>query len=190
MIEDRRVRKTKRALRLGLAELLTEKDISQVTVKELVEKVDIHRSTFYANFEDLYDLYQHMEDVVIDEISLIVLGGHSFKPKAFFEILLKYITDHPQISQLFFGGKVSHSFNQRITALFLDCYLDYLCETYQLDRENEQLKYYELFCFAGTLAVIEKWVTGEFACQAEELVEMLEAIDLHWGAFVASRFKS
>jgi len=189
MTEDRRVRKTKRMLRVGLAELLTQKDISQITVKALVEKVDIHRSTFYANFEDIYDLYQHVEDVIIEEIRLIVSRGHTFKPKAFFAILLKYIKDNPQISQLFFGGKVSQSFNHRMTALFLDSYLDHLCETYKLERDNEQLKYYELFCFAGTLAVIEKWVTGEFSCREEELVEMLEAIDIHWGSFVANQVR-
>ena len=54
--EDKRVRKTKRALRLGLAELLAEKSIQNITVKELSDKVEINRSTFYANFTDIYDL--------------------------------------------------------------------------------------------------------------------------------------
>jgi len=55
--EDRRVRKTKKALREGLAELLTQKSIQKITVRELTDKVDIHRSTFYANYEDIYDLF-------------------------------------------------------------------------------------------------------------------------------------
>jgi len=188
MNEDRRVRKTKQALRVGLAELLTEKNIQQITVKELAAKVDIHRSTFYANFEDISDLYNHLEDVTIEEISSIVSSGYVFEPKAFFEMLLIYIAENEQICRLFFGGKVSKTFNNRITELFLKSYLDYLCEKYNLNRENDQLKYYELFCFAGTLAIIEKWVNGEISYSSEELVKMLVDIDNHWCSFVANQF--
>ena len=38
---DRRVRKTKNQLRTGLARLMKKKNIGQITVKELVDDVDI-----------------------------------------------------------------------------------------------------------------------------------------------------
>ena len=41
--EDRRVRKTKEALRNGLLQLMQEKQINEITVKELTELVDINR---------------------------------------------------------------------------------------------------------------------------------------------------
>src|SRR5699024_7421159 len=44
---DRRVRKTRAQLRAGLATLMQKKSIKEITVKELVEEVDINRSTFY-----------------------------------------------------------------------------------------------------------------------------------------------
>ena len=44
---DRRVRKTKKLLRQGLAKLMENKSINEITVKELVDEVDINRSTFY-----------------------------------------------------------------------------------------------------------------------------------------------
>lgn len=47
---DRRVRKTKSQLRKGLARLMQEKSIGEITVKELVEEVDINRSTFYLHY--------------------------------------------------------------------------------------------------------------------------------------------
>ena len=43
---DRRVRKTKSQLREGLARLMLQKSIKEITVKELVDEVDINRSTF------------------------------------------------------------------------------------------------------------------------------------------------
>ena len=46
---DRRVRKTKAQLRAGLAKLMQTKSIKEITVKELVDEVDINRSTFYLH---------------------------------------------------------------------------------------------------------------------------------------------
>lgn len=43
---DRRVRKTKAQLRAGLARLMQKKSIKEITVKELVEEVDINAPHF------------------------------------------------------------------------------------------------------------------------------------------------
>ena len=47
---DRRVRKTKSQLKTGLAQLMREKSIREITVKELVDAVDINRSTFFLHY--------------------------------------------------------------------------------------------------------------------------------------------
>ena len=52
--KDRRVRKTKTQLENGLAGLLREKAINEITVTELTERVDINRSTFYLHYRDIY----------------------------------------------------------------------------------------------------------------------------------------
>mgnify|MGYP000825444146 CR=1 FL=1 len=59
---DRRVRKTKAQLRAGLARLMQKKSIKEITVKELVEEVDINRSTFYLHYTDIYQTvsYTHL----------------------------------------------------------------------------------------------------------------------------------
>ena len=43
---DRRVRKTKSQLKTGLAQLMREKSIREITVKELVDAVDINLLPF------------------------------------------------------------------------------------------------------------------------------------------------
>ena len=45
---DRRVRKTKKQLRLALMELLAEKSAKSISVRELTERADINRGTFYT----------------------------------------------------------------------------------------------------------------------------------------------
>ena len=59
---DRRVIKTRRQLKKGLAALMKGKSVNQITVKELVEEVDINRSTFYLHFKDIQDLLRRIEE--------------------------------------------------------------------------------------------------------------------------------
>lgn len=48
---DRRQRKTKIAIFHAFTSLLAQKDYSQITVGEIIERADIGRATFYAHFE-------------------------------------------------------------------------------------------------------------------------------------------
>lgn len=53
---DCRVRRTKRLIRKGLTELAQEKSIDKITVKELTDKIDINRGTFYLHYSDIENL--------------------------------------------------------------------------------------------------------------------------------------
>ena len=175
--EDRRIRKTKKALREGLAELLNEKSIQNITVKELTDKVDIHRSTFYANFKDVYDLCNHMEDTILQEISDIILIDCSFDPVLLFKGVLGYISDNRQIARLFFGRSISTSFYDRLTTLLKNSCIDCLCNEYNVTEISEEMDYYVQFYFTGSLGVIGMWVAKDFNYSTEKLALMLAGID-------------
>ena len=53
---DRRVRKTRKALRDALVELTLEKGYAAVTVGDIADRADVGRTTFYAHFTDKEDL--------------------------------------------------------------------------------------------------------------------------------------
>ena len=65
---DRRVRKTKTQLRNGLAMLMKEKSVGEITVKELVDQVDINRSTFYLHYPDISGLLHEIENDLAEEM--------------------------------------------------------------------------------------------------------------------------
>ena len=49
---DRRVRRTREALRVALLDLLVERDWDAIDVQSLCERADVGRSTFYLHYED------------------------------------------------------------------------------------------------------------------------------------------
>lgn len=54
--QDRRIGKTRRALKEALADLILEKGYESVTVQDIIDRADVGRSTFYAHFLDRDDL--------------------------------------------------------------------------------------------------------------------------------------
>ena len=62
---DRRIKKTKRVITHALANLLIEKELSDITVTELCLAADINRKTFYMHFSSLEETLQY----IIDRIS-------------------------------------------------------------------------------------------------------------------------
>jgi len=59
---DRRVQKTRKLLQDALIELVAEKGYESVTVREILDKANVGRSTFYAHFQDKDQLLHSILD--------------------------------------------------------------------------------------------------------------------------------
>jgi len=62
---DRRILKTKRAIRNALAGLLTTKDLSEITIREIADAADINRKTFYSYYRDVYQIVDEIENEIV-----------------------------------------------------------------------------------------------------------------------------
>lgn len=66
---DRRVRKTRAQLRAALSALMREKEIKDITVRELTERADLNRGTFYCHYKDIYDMVEQVQTEMLEELS-------------------------------------------------------------------------------------------------------------------------
>ncbi|MCH5342677.1 MAG: TetR/AcrR family transcriptional regulator [Acetatifactor sp.] len=62
---DLRIEKTKRCIINAFIELRSKKELEKIKVKELCEKAQINKSTFYAHYRDIYDLSEQLENEVV-----------------------------------------------------------------------------------------------------------------------------
>jgi len=186
--EDRRVRKTKKALRESLAELLLEKSIQHITVREVTDKANVHRSTFYTNFKDIYDLYDQTENFVMQEVSRILSAEHNLDAKTFFGILLQYVFDNKQVCRLILTGNINGIFLSRISVLLKDLCVECWKRERKLTCTEKELDYYSQFFFSGSMGVIGEWVTSDFEYSKEEVMLLLADIDYGFGKFIESKF--
>lgn len=175
--DDRRVRKTNRALRNGLAELMIDKNLRNITVRELTDKADIHRSTFYAHYKDIYDLYEQVEDAVVEELNSIITKNVSQPPSKFYTILIKYIMENKQLCQMLFGNNGEGRFLNRLSTLFEEKCIEIWCGECKNSEMGEELKYNVRYHVYGCLAIISRWVESNFSYPMDKLAKTLGDID-------------
>ncbi len=72
MAEDRRVRKSKRAIKQAFIQLLKENNLDRITIQQISDLADVNRGTFYLNYEDKYALLDEMENEQIEKIKEFV----------------------------------------------------------------------------------------------------------------------
>ncbi len=77
MKTDARVRYTKQVLKDALLALLEKKPINKITVKEVCDKAELNRATFYSHYADCFDLLEQIENEFIGEFekSLSYIDG-------------------------------------------------------------------------------------------------------------------
>ncbi len=62
--EDRRIRQSRKRLQAALIQLLREKPLAKIQIKEIVEVADVSRPTFYQHFETKEKLlFSHIDDL-------------------------------------------------------------------------------------------------------------------------------
>lgn len=103
---DYRIEKTKRSIYNAFIELRARKPLEKLTVKELCEKAQINKSTFYVYYHDVYDLSDKIENEVISEVvknldntKEILTEPADFSKKLF----LAYSAQNSLISTVFTG---------------------------------------------------------------------------------------
>ena len=69
---DRRVQRTRHALRVALVELIREKGYDAISVEEITQRANLGRATFYLHYKDKDDiLLEEFSEKVSDQVRLI-----------------------------------------------------------------------------------------------------------------------
>lgn len=71
---DRRVVKTKRAIHMAFAGLLSEKEINDITVRDIPDRADINRKTFYNYYSGVHAVLDEIENEVVGTLENALRG--------------------------------------------------------------------------------------------------------------------
>lgn len=175
---DRRKRYTRMALKNGLMELLKEKPISSITIKEICEQADINRSTFYSHYADQYDLLTNIEDEIIDELNQALLQYDYTQEKealARLKYLLEYVYSRHEHFRILFSDHGNKRFTHKVM---------YAAQTHIMNDFSEPehkmsetaAKYMTIYSISGSITVIEYWLENGMRESTDEMARIITEI--------------
>lgn len=156
---DRRIRKTKKQLKQGLAQLMLQKNINEISVKELVELVDINRSTFYLHYSDIYSLMEAVEDELLEEIREITEThpiGVEENTFIFMEDIFQVFEDNKELCKALMGENGDANFIRRIEEIIKENAMKQLEKLFP--ELKDVLRYAFSFCMSGCVGIISQWL--------------------------------
>ena len=184
---DRRTLKTQKAIREALAQLLMKKELHKVTVQEIADIADVNRVTFYKHYLDVYDLFDKIEQDLLVDLGLLILRLEELPSKEIFKHLIDYIDENRTVFKMMFcpnsTGQLRDKFSKCLEGLFRQIE----SEKINADLNNSKLSFRTCYRAQGCIAIISKWVQGDFSESKDFLFSIITELDQNTEKLISSK---
>ena len=173
--EDRRVRRTKKLLTQAFTQLLQEKQINEITVKELTDLADMNRGTFYLYYKDMFDMLEKIEDGMFEALDAIIsLHEHddvSQQTKPILLDLFDFIEENQEMCRVLLSPHGDMNFLHRLNEVVREKCLKAWPEI-RKEKGEADFDYHYSFVVFGCAGIIRAWVNRNCSESAEKMAEM------------------
>jgi AcrR family transcriptional regulator len=173
MKNDRRTQYTKKIIKDTLLGLLTEKPMTNITVKELCKIADINRGTFYRYYNDIYDLFNQLEKEMIS-VEMISAGdlNDTKKHKKRLDYRINLIYNNQNFYKVFFSTQLHSVLLEMLIQSAHDNLLQMINEK-KIQIDPTYFEYSFEYTKCGHIGVIKKWVDNGCPESPDEIAEII-----------------
>lgn len=172
MKTDARVKYTRMVIRNTFLELLKEKPVSKITVKEICERSEINRATFYKHYQDTFDLMEKLEEDLQEHIQTTLSQRTYTDISALYIDILNMLKENEELYRILTS---IHGDRGLYSRLFMSCYQQVFPlirrKFPNLDHLKQNLLYY--YISHGSSGAVSYWFTNGMQESPEEIAEFI-----------------
>lgn len=165
---DKRVQRSKTAIKGAFLTLLYKKPFSQITVSEIVKEADYNRGTFYANFETKEHIRDELiQDILREMVKQIRVPYQSNKKVDFYKMnaeditLFHYFKENARLYRLLLSDHIRVDFRHQMAKAIEDLFI--LEYDYQLKKDTIiDSKWLYIYRAHGVAGLIIRWIEEDF----------------------------
>lgn len=194
---DRRVLRTRQRIKETFAQLMEEKGFEAMTVRDLTERADINRGTFYLHYLDKYDLLEKSEGEIFEDLERIAdeawesLSRDQYEqmnldePFPFIINLFEYLEENYEFIQVLLGPNGNSAFQARVKEVIKKKMLDKFLRYTQTDKMLVPMDYLVAYVSSAHLGVIQEWLQRGMDRTPHEMALLLSKVSNFGPAYVA-----
>lgn len=141
-------------------ELLQTKELQEITVSDICKLCELNRSTFYANFIDIYDLVDKVREHLEEEVNRLY---EAEKTQGFNSNDYLRLFHHIKDNQLFYRTYFKLGYDNQFKLEYYDIHQA------QRDFDDKHIVYHAEFFRCGFNAIVKMWLAGGCKETPEEM---------------------
>lgn len=168
-------------IKSAFLEILKNKNISKITVKEVTDLANLTRNTFYAHFVDVYAVNESIENEVIaktielmNKMSCEALFDNTL---LFFKEIMRYIDENKIMVRALLENGTAATFINKYSTTIIEYVLNNISSIKVSDKKG-----FESFLnilFTGSVFLIKQYLEGKSSLSIEEIAITLNNIFVH-----------
>ncbi len=164
--------RSRRMIREAYTVLLKEKDLSKITVTDIVNRADINRATFYAHYPDVRGVTEEIENEIIAKM-LEVLKEFEFtnffrNPTPLLLQLSRHLEEDAEFYRILIKANGSEMFMEKLKKVFTD----YMLNDSDIPEDMRHSKMVSLrVCYfaGGIVNLYKQWFRGDLNCTLNDI---------------------
>lgn len=169
---DRRVIRTRRMLRDALLSLMQEKEFSQISAKDITDRADLNRGTFYLHYDSPEQLLKNICIDVLEDIEGTIDAFQPSQKQESLQNIVGHIVDYVEESRPLFRclllNMQSEAMVQGMAHILMDKGLQ-IRNQLSIDSPEQELLYSSYFVTYGIVGIIRQWFKRDCDLTKEQL---------------------
>ena len=175
---DRRVIKTKRAIKNAFAKLLSQKDINDITISDIAAEADINRTTFYNYYAGVHEVIDEIENDVVSHfdaaLTEIDFKNSLNRPNLIFEKLTNIINADMDFFGYLLSMNSNVSLSSKITDMLTGKVKTLIMQYVDVDEVHVDIMLE--FMISGMVAVYRRWFNSDRSEPVEEISSQIKTL--------------
>lgn len=175
--EDRRVLRTKKAIKETLAEMLLSDNLESIKVSKITEAAGISRMAFYYHYEDLYDLYDKFEFDFFSEFTTLFCESPTHDYRETMSAMLDFLQDNANTVKYFSLISENRLFRSKLASAIEDKFTEIVMYEMGITELTDYLRYIISYHSGGMYSLFMSWIESDFACPKDDILNLVKNID-------------
>ena len=161
---NKRRRESVEKIQKAFVELLQTTEINKITVSDICKLTGLNRSTFYANFLDIYDLADSLRKKLENDFSDEFKSYDYYHERTGALKMFRHIKENQIFYKTYF--KLCYDTSHQVTV--------YDIKRAELEFENKNIRYHIEFFRNGLNAIIKMWLENGCRESPEEMADIIK----------------
>ncbi len=166
---DRRISKTKLALKNSLIKLMQETNYKDISICDLCEDANLNRGTFYLHYKSIDELLKELENDFFSKLSKVITINYPVLNNDFRNLcndIINLVKEDQDFLRALISKNGDYSFRRRLTRYTKEIALN--LNKFEIAADDEQyLPFFITYMVEGGVGLLLEWISN--GCQEDAM---------------------